>query len=128
MCQASTFILLLLAGSAVFSSALVVPRKEMENGLWKTEGHARSRDAWRPVSRADPDQRIKLTFAIKQQNLGELELALMAVSDPASPNYGQHLTRDEVDALVAPAPESISTVKRWLAAHDITITGATGNE
>ena len=35
------------------------------------------------------------------------------------PRYGQHLTQDEIDTLVAPHHETVSVVDAWLAAHGI---------
>ena len=37
------------------------------------------------------DQTIELTFAVKQTGKQELHDALMRVSMPSSPEYGQHL-------------------------------------
>ena len=39
------------------------------------------------------------------------------VSDPFHSRYGQHLSRVEVEALVAPHPESLELVNEWLASH-----------
>jgi len=41
----------------------------------------------------------ELIFAIQQKNLDQIEKILNDVSDPNSPNYGKHLTKEEVDAL-----------------------------
>ncbi|KAI0356085.1 subtilisin-like protein [Trametes cingulata] len=46
--------------------------------------------------------------------------SLLDVSDPASPNYGQHLSKDEVDKLTAPQPEAVQTVTNWLTKNGIT--------
>jgi tripeptidyl-peptidase-1 len=102
--RASVGAILALLSCVALATALVVPRKEMESGLWGTEAHNNARSQWRAVSRADPNQIIKLTFAVKQTNKDELEATVLAVSDPASDEYGQHLTRDEVDLMVAPRP------------------------
>lgn len=40
-------------------------------------------------------------------------------SDPFHERYGQHLTKEQVDALVAPPEESIQLVDEWLASHGI---------
>jgi hypothetical protein len=39
------------------------------------------------------------------------------VNDPAHPSYGQFLTRAEIAALTAPAPDDLRTVAEWLAGH-----------
>lgn len=42
-----------------------------------------------------------------------------ALSDPFHERYGVHLSKEEVEALVAPHPESIQLVDEWLASHGI---------
>jgi tripeptidyl-peptidase I len=39
------------------------------------------------------------------------------LSDPKSPNYGKHLTREEVDQVVAPNAEAIATIVDWIASE-----------
>lgn len=56
---------------------------------------------------------------MKQTHLRELEDALYAVSDPTSPLFGRHLSREEVHDIVTPKPESVLAVRRWLAAHGV---------
>jgi len=70
---------------------------------------------WRVVGRSSQSTTIDLTFAVKQQRVDELYSELMAVSTPTSARYGQHLTNDKVQALVAPAPEALSTVHAFVA-------------
>ena len=38
--------------------------------------------------------------------------------------YGQHLSKEEVEALVAPHPETVDLVDSWLTAHDIDLSSA----
>ncbi|KJA14174.1 hypothetical protein HYPSUDRAFT_80924 [Hypholoma sublateritium FD-334 SS-4] len=63
---------------------------------------------------------LDLRLAIKQNDMAGLEKALFDVSTPGSALYGQHLTKEEVEAFVTPAPESISLIQEWLVANDIT--------
>lgn len=41
------------------------------------------------------------------------------MSDPYHERYGAHLSKEEVEALVAPHDESIDVVNAWLASHGI---------
>lgn len=70
--------------------------------------------AWEKHARAAGHELLELTFALKQQRLDELEKVLLDVSDPRSLKYGQHLSRDEVNALVAPRSRDVSAVLHWL--------------
>ncbi|KJA14600.1 hypothetical protein HYPSUDRAFT_194935 [Hypholoma sublateritium FD-334 SS-4] len=63
---------------------------------------------------------LNLRLALKQSDMAGLEKALFDVSTPGSALYGQHLTKEEVEAFVAPAAETVSLVQEWLAANDIT--------
>lgn len=74
---------------------------------WKSKG-------WELTERPFPDDRVRLTFAIKQKNIAKLENTFWSVSDPKSKAYGQYLTFEEVSDLVKPPYESISVVKSWL--------------
>lgn len=40
-------------------------------------------------------------------------------SDPFHERYGQHLSKEEVDELITPHPESVSLVDEWLALHGL---------
>ena len=64
--------------------------------------------------RADPDALIEVRIALTQSNLDEGYAHLMGVSDPDSPNYGQHWTIDDIHSKFAPSDESIEAVKTWL--------------
>ncbi|ETW78242.1 serine protease S53 [Heterobasidion irregulare TC 32-1] len=62
---------------------------------------------------------LSLRFALVQNNFKGLEDALYAVSTPGSPQYGQHLSKQEVEALVAPTPETVAAVNEWLSSNGI---------
>jgi tripeptidyl-peptidase-1 len=60
----------------------------------------------RPPSRIQ-DARIQMTLALKQQNVNTLTETLLRVSDPKHTDYGKHLTKGEVDSLVAPSDKTV---------------------
>lgn len=84
-------------------------------------------DGWTLTGPAKPEGLIELTFAVKQQQLGELHDVLMRVSDPRSPSYGMHLSNEEVHHLVAPKDEHISAVMNFLKSHGVEGKQATPN-
>jgi hypothetical protein len=45
----------------------------------------------------------------------------MAVSDPRSPRYGQHLSIDDITTLVGPPRAHADTVCAFLAAHGVPV-------
>lgn len=82
---------------------------------------------WILQSKARGQEKIELTFAVHQQNLHTLEQIALNVSDPTNPQYGHHLSRDEVDTLIAPAQSDVATVKNWLQQFDGDV-HSTGND
>jgi tripeptidyl-peptidase-1 len=44
---------------------------------------------------------------------------IVAVSDPAHSRYGQHLSHDEVNALVKPKDEALDLVHEWLLSNGV---------
>jgi tripeptidyl-peptidase-1 len=57
------------------------------------------RDDLVKTASAAPEHVHEVVFAVKQLNMDKVEAHLLAVSDPASPRYGQHMTREEVDTM-----------------------------
>ena len=74
---------------------------------WKYEG-------WKLTQRVSAEERVYLTFALKQQNIAKLEEIFWSVSDPKSITYGQYLDLEAVNDLVKPTAKSVRTVKSWL--------------
>ncbi|RXW25417.1 hypothetical protein EST38_g412 [Candolleomyces aberdarensis] len=72
---------------------------------------------WTLVGEAPPDHTISLRVGLPQSNFEALEQHLFEVSDPDHSRYGQHLSKEEVEELVAPPPESLKMVNAWLKAH-----------
>lgn len=60
-----------------------------------------------------------IPLPIQQSNIDAVIGHLYEVSDPAHPRYGQHLSKEEVDELVAPTTETATAVNEWLQSHGI---------
>ncbi|KAJ3740978.1 peptidase S8/S53 domain-containing protein [Lentinula detonsa] len=74
---------------------------------------------WEIQSIAPSTHKIELKIGLPQPNFHILEKHLYEVSDPSHTRYGQHLSKEEVEALVAPHPESLELVTDWLVSHGI---------
>jgi tripeptidyl-peptidase-1 len=74
---------------------------------------------WVKLKPAPPDHNIELRIGLPQPNFHVLEQHLYEVSDPYHERYGAHLSKVEVEELVAPHPESLALVDEWLASHGI---------
>ncbi|KIK03131.1 hypothetical protein K443DRAFT_5566 [Laccaria amethystina LaAM-08-1] len=72
---------------------------------------------WAKHSIPPPDHNIALRIGLQRPNFPVLERHLYEVSSPDHERYGQHLSKEEVEALVAPHQESIDSVNEWLFSH-----------
>ncbi|RDX41878.1 family S53 protease [Lentinus brumalis] len=72
-----------------------------------------------PLRPASSTLSIQLTLALPPTDVDGLHAALYDVSDPKSPNYGKHLSKSEVEAFVAPKPDSVKAVTDWLTQHSV---------
>ncbi|KAF9013555.1 subtilisin-like protein [Hymenopellis radicata] len=80
--------------------------------------------AWAEIPRGwvyqaapSPDHVLDMRIGLKKHREGELISALYEVSSPQHERYGKHLSKEEVDALVAPHPDAVEAVESWLAFH-----------
>lgn len=102
-------LLLPLFGVAIFPDFdRVFLEEDHDVKSWNEKG-------WILKERVTPYEKIRLTFAIKQNNMAELEEIFWSVSDPKSKNYGQYMDTESVQKLVRPSEESIHVVKTWLS-------------
>lgn len=71
---------------------------------------------WQRGERVQAEELVHFRVAVKQSETGlkKLEEALLENSDPSSPQYGQHLSLDSVQELVAPPLHALQTVRQWL--------------
>ncbi|KAJ7696455.1 family S53 protease [Mycena rosella] len=69
---------------------------------------------------APASQSLKLRFALASQDIPGLQKALLDVSTPSSPSYGNHLSKEEVNAFVAPTDEALAAVQNWLSSNNVT--------
>lgn len=58
---------------------------------------------------------LVLKMALPQTNFGELARHLYEVSDPNHDRYGQHLSKEEVEELVAPHPDNLNIINDWIS-------------
>jgi hypothetical protein len=74
---------------------------------------------WINLRRAPSAHIIQLRIALPQPRFPELERHLAEISDPFHERYGEHLSKEEVEELVAPHPISVDAVHEWLVSHGI---------
>lgn len=104
---------LFLLSLLVVAAAAAVPMTLVEKSTFASHAEPAG---WRDVGDASESQLHSLTVALKLRNVDLLERALAQTSDPESPLYGQHWSKERVDATCAPAAESLRVVREWLRA------------
>lgn len=67
-------------------------------------------------AKASASKEITLTFVVKQRNIEDIALS---IANPKSPNYGKHLSREQVTALTENR-EGEAAVRAYLAEQGIT--------
>ncbi|TFK39451.1 peptidase S8/S53 domain-containing protein [Crucibulum laeve] len=74
---------------------------------------------WELHSEAPSDHIFELRIGLKQDKIDDLIATLMETSDPFHERYGQHLSKEEAEAFVAPHPDSVDAVESWFEHHRI---------
>lgn len=75
---------------------------------------------WIKHSEPPADHKIVLRIGLPQPNFHVLEQHLYEVSDPDHERYGQHLSKEEVEELIAPHHESLDLVNEWITGFGMT--------
>ncbi|KIP08461.1 hypothetical protein PHLGIDRAFT_508562 [Phlebiopsis gigantea 11061_1 CR5-6] len=68
---------------------------------------------------APADTVLNMRIALKQFDPAGLEDALMAVSTPGNARFGKHLTKDQVEAFVAPTKDTVDAVTAFFEENGI---------
>ncbi|RDB20083.1 Tripeptidyl-peptidase sed3 [Hypsizygus marmoreus] len=108
--------LLCILSIAPFTGSLAAPSRSHPHKVKESIVPPRG---WVKHSIPSADHTIVLRIGLPQPNFHVLEQHLYAVSDPYHERYGAHLSKEEVERLVAPHQESLDVVDEWLKSHDI---------
>lgn len=76
---------------------------------------------WERQAAAPADHSLQLHIRLSEQNMDRLQERLLEVSDPEHPDYGKHLSKEELDALTAPTTAAVDSVSKWLASNGIDV-------
>lgn len=105
----------ILAVSLVSAAAPKDARHKVKESISPPRG-------WVKHARPPSDHIIELRIGLPQPNFHVLEDHLYEISDPSHERYGAHLSKEEVEELVAPDSESIELVDEWLGSYGISET------
>lgn len=105
--------------ASVDLSALAIPTVISKHVLHEKRTTTSQRGKWQKGDRVHPQAIVPVRVALKQNGIDIGHDRLMAVSDPASQTYGQHLSPEEVNSLFAPSDDTVSAVREWLTTSGI---------
>ncbi|KAL6700777.1 peptidase S8/S53 domain-containing protein [Trichoderma pleuroticola] len=74
---------------------------------------------WVKIGGVNRNGLLPVSIGLTQRNLDLGHELLMERSNPDSPNYGQHMTQDEVNDMFAPHDDSVDAVHSWLETEGI---------
>ncbi len=80
-----------------------------------------------PIGRLPGTQVLKLSIGLPIRDREGLARFVADVSDPASPNYGHYLTRDEFTAAYGPTNEAYQAVVDFARSNQLEVTATFGN-
>ena len=69
---------------------------------------------WDRGHEADANRLLQVSIALTIHNADLGVETLLRISDPTSPDYGQHLSAEDVARMFEPKPDAISDVVKWL--------------
>ena len=87
--------------------------------------HTRVPSGWRVAAPAPLEQPHRVTIALHQRNVDQLQRRLSQLSDPTHAVYGQWMSKAEVDDLIAPPASVVSTVTAWVQSAGISSSSIT---
>ncbi|CAK7211597.1 hypothetical protein SCUCBS95973_001169 [Sporothrix curviconia] len=76
---------------------------------------------WERTKRVPLDATLPMRIGLKQRNVDDGHARLMAITDPSSPDYGKHMSSQEVVDFFAPDRSSVEVVVGWLMTAGIHI-------
>lgn len=74
---------------------------------------------WNRGHEAEVNQLLQVSIALTIQNADLGVETLLRISDPTSPDYGQHLSAGDVARMFEPKPNAVSDVMKWLGESGI---------
>ena len=102
----------LLAAIAAIAGVQAAPASTSELTVLESLPHIPQ--GWRQGRAVSASSRLRFRIAVKQENAFAFEQHVIAISTPDHPNYGEHMQRDEIKAMLRPSPAASQAILSWL--------------
>jgi len=83
------------------------------------ESLAQIPQGWRQGRAAPASKPLRFRIAVKQENAFAFEQHVIAISTPDHPQYGEHMHRDELKAMLRPSADASQAILGWLLAEGV---------
>ena len=107
----------LFAASAIFATSIAAPASSSE--LVPLESLRAIPQGWHQGRSPPAAQRLRFRIALRQENAHQFEQHVLAISTPDDPSYGQHMSREELKAMLKPSSDASTAILQWLQAEGV---------
>ena len=101
----------------IFATSIAAPASVTE--LTPLESLGAIPQGWQQESPPPADQRLRFRIALRQENAYEFEQHVLAISTPDDPKYGQHMSRENLKAMLRPSLVASVAILNWLKAEGV---------
>lgn len=78
------------------------------------ESRAHVPKGWHQGAHVPAIAQLQFRIAVKQEHAFAFEKHVVAISTPGHPKYGQHMSRDQLKAMLRPPAAATDAIMRWL--------------
>ncbi|KAI4277016.1 MAG: hypothetical protein L6R35_006171 [Caloplaca aegaea] len=110
--QSFNFLRGLVVFSAIFAASVAAPTSTTD--LEPLESLRAIPQGWHQGRSPPAAQRLRFRIALRQENAYHFEQHVLAISTPDNPKYGEHMSRDDLKAMLKPSSEASDAILGWL--------------
>lgn len=78
-------------------------------------------DQWLKRDKPSPSSIVKFRLAVDASDTKAFEQHVIDLSTPSHPNYGRHMTKDEIDTFLRPPSEVLDSLTSWLRSENVAV-------
>lgn len=109
----------LMVVATIFTPSIAAPAAAPVSDLAPLESLRAIPQGWHQGPSPPADQRLRFRIALRQENAYEFEQHVLAISTPDDPKYGQHMSREDLKAMLRPNADASISILDWLKAEGI---------
>ncbi|KAL8724597.1 MAG: hypothetical protein Q9181_006762, partial [Wetmoreana brouardii] len=115
--RSPSFLKSLATWAIIFAVSTAAPASTSE--LAPLESLPAIPQGWHQDRSVPAAQRLRFRIAMRQENAYDFEQHVLAISTPDDPKYGEHMSQDDLKAMLHPSDVASSAVLEWLNSEGI---------